>query len=95
MRKLGGSLLAGFVVLGSASALRIESWQHGQAPLGADGGLAPLMVESEALQASIKAENLLARANNLYEIAKLGQEEYEHPTRVIGSAGKFLLTTVA
>ena len=27
-------------------------------------------------------------AKKMYEIAKLGEEEYNHPTRVIGSAGK-------
>lgn len=30
----------------------------------------------------------MARAKKMYEIAKLGEEEYNHPTRVIGSAGK-------
>jgi len=29
----------------------------------------------------------MARAKKMYEIAKLGEEEYNHPTRVIGSAG--------
>ncbi|KAL2760355.1 hypothetical protein ACRALDRAFT_1026055 [Sodiomyces alcalophilus JCM 7366] len=45
------------------------------------------LVESEALQKLIKADNLLARAEHLYEIAKLGEPEYNHPTRVIGSEG--------
>lgn len=45
------------------------------------------LVETEALQDTIKADNLLARAKDLYDIAKLGEEEYNHPTRVIGSDG--------
>lgn len=45
------------------------------------------LVDTEALQDAISADNLLARAKELYEIAKLGEEEYNHPTRVIGSDG--------
>ncbi|KAK1570111.1 peptidase family M28 [Colletotrichum navitas] len=45
------------------------------------------LVETKALQDTISAENLLSRAKELYEIAKLGEEEYNHPTRVIGSDG--------
>jgi aminopeptidase Y len=56
-----------------------------QAPLS--GKLVKPMIDSEALQASITADNLLKRAEELYEIAKLGEEEYNHPTRVIGSEG--------
>jgi aminopeptidase Y len=46
------------------------------------------LVKTEALQASISSERLLARAKDLYEIAKLGEGEYNHPTRVIGSQGR-------
>ena len=46
------------------------------------------IVDSQALQDLIKPENLMARAEKLYEIAKgSSEEEYNHPTRVIGSAG--------
>ncbi|KAK1974609.1 peptidase family M28 [Colletotrichum cereale] len=45
------------------------------------------LVETNALQDTISADNLLSRAKELYEIAKLGEEEYNHPTRVIGSDG--------
>ncbi|KAK2057437.1 peptidase family M28 [Colletotrichum caudatum] len=45
------------------------------------------LVETKALQDTISAENLLSRAKELYDIAKLGEEEYNHPTRVIGSDG--------
>lgn len=46
------------------------------------------IVNSQALQDLIKPENLISRAEKLYEIAKLSEDEYNHPTRVIGSAGK-------
>lgn len=45
------------------------------------------LINSQSLQDTIKIENLLSRAEKLYEIAKLGEEEYNHPTRVIGSKG--------
>lgn len=46
------------------------------------------IVDSQALQDLIKSENLMERAEKLYAIAKLSEDEYNHPTRVIGSAGK-------
>ena len=46
------------------------------------------LVSSEALEAQITEENLRKRAEQLYEIAQEGVEEYNHPTRVIGSEGK-------
>ncbi|KAI9735729.1 MAG: hypothetical protein M1818_006337 [Claussenomyces sp. TS43310] len=45
------------------------------------------LVSSSALQADITADNLLKRANDLFAIAQLGEDEYNHPTRVIGSKG--------
>ncbi|PVI05535.1 aminopeptidase-like protein Y [Periconia macrospinosa] len=45
------------------------------------------LVESPALQDLISADRLEVRAKRLYDIAKLGEHEYNHPTRVIGSAG--------
>lgn len=44
-------------------------------------------VTSDALQGLIDPDNLLRRAEQLLEIAKLGTDEYGHPTRVIGSKG--------
>ncbi|KAH6647179.1 aminopeptidase Y precursor [Truncatella angustata] len=64
-----------------------------QVPLGLNQDEKPMviagrpLVDTEALQDSIKTDNLLARAKELYEIAKLGEDEYNHPTRVIGSEG--------
>lgn len=49
------------------------------------------IVDSEELQASIKSKNLYKRAERLYEIAKLGQDEFNHPTRVIGSDGMYAM----
>ena len=49
------------------------------------------LVNTTKLQASIHTGRLLARAWELYEIAKLSEDEYNHPTRVIGSAGLFTL----
>lgn len=45
------------------------------------------IVDSEALQSKISGENLLGRAKDLYKLAELSYHDYNHPTRVIGSAG--------
>lgn len=45
------------------------------------------LIDTEAIQALITAKGLKKRAEKLYEIAKLGEDEYNHPTRVIGSEG--------
>ena len=45
------------------------------------------LIDSEALQGRISAWNLEARSQVLYQIAKQSEEEYNHPTRVIGSKG--------
>jgi aminopeptidase Y len=44
------------------------------------------VVDSEALQSKIHRKNLLARAEDLYKLAELSFYDYNHPTRVIGSA---------
>jgi aminopeptidase Y len=46
------------------------------------------LISSDALQGHIKSDNLLKRAKELFQIAELGIDEYNHPTRVIGSEGK-------
>lgn len=55
-------------------------------PAGGHGETKPL-VNSTELQDLISGDRLMTRAKKLYDIAKLGEEEYNHPTRVIGSAG--------
>lgn len=45
------------------------------------------LVNSTELQDAISGDRLFARAKKLYEIAKSGEHEYNHPTRVIGSEG--------
>jgi aminopeptidase Y len=52
------------------------------------------LVNSEVLQAHITSENLLKRAKKLFEIAELGAADYNHPTRVIGSAGRHQLLSL-
>ncbi|KAJ4399233.1 Aminopeptidase Y [Didymella pomorum] len=70
-----------------ATALQIPLLSsNNQALLGHPSGSKPL-VNSTELQDLISGDRLLTRAKKLYEIAKLGEEEYNHPTRVIGSAG--------
>ncbi|KAF3917889.1 hypothetical protein ABW20_dc0107811 [Dactylellina cionopaga] len=44
-------------------------------------------VSQAALAAKMDTKNLLARAKDLYTIAKLSEGEANHPTRVIGSLG--------
>ncbi|KAI1865762.1 hypothetical protein JX265_008085 [Neoarthrinium moseri] len=91
--QVAGSL----VLLAASQASAVQNQVAGRAdqvPLGvgADAGInhhktSKPLVSTEALQHSIKSDNLLARAKDLYKIAKLGEDEYNHPTRVIGSEG--------
>jgi aminopeptidase Y len=77
----------------SATALQVPLLSSSnQAPLGHPHGTKPL-VNSTELQDLISGDRLMARAKKMYEIAKLGEEEYNHPTRVIGSAGTFAHVT--
>ena len=85
------STLALCAAVVGATALQIPFLSQEQAPVqiaaGHPDGQKPL-VNSTELQDLISGDRLQARAKELYEIAKLGQDEYNHPTRVIGSAGK-------
>lgn len=82
--------LSGFALCAavtSATALQIPLLSSSnQALLGHAQGTKPL-VNSTELQELISGDRLMTRAKKLYEIAKLGEAEYNHPTRVIGSAG--------
>jgi len=83
--------LSGFALcaaISSATALQIPllSPNNNAGPLGHAHGTKPL-VNSTELQDLVSGDRLMARAKKMYEIAKLGEEEYNHPTRVIGSAG--------
>jgi aminopeptidase Y len=53
------------------------------------------LVSSEALQASIVPKNLLQRAEVLFQIANASVDEYNHPTRVIGSEGRLFTFPVS
>jgi aminopeptidase Y len=94
MAKCMSLRLAGLaLLLGSASGAQkqLQSEQHPlseHTPLADDRVISKPVVDSETLQAAISADNLLTRAKKLYEIAKLSEEEYNHPTRVIGSDGR-------
>lgn len=48
------------------------------------------LVDTETLQAAISADRLLARAKDLFEIAELSHDDYNRPTRVIGSKGELI-----
>ncbi|KAJ8112859.1 hypothetical protein ONZ43_g5289 [Nemania bipapillata] len=56
--------------------------------LEADKAATKPLVDTELLQARITTESLLRHAEALYGIAKSSEEEFGHPTRVIGSEGK-------
>ncbi|KAL4877541.1 hypothetical protein BJY04DRAFT_197794 [Aspergillus karnatakaensis] len=69
-------------LIGGISALRIPLLE--QLPLN---DARSDLVSSQELQDQIHASNLLDRAKVLYSIAEKGIDEYNHPTRVIGSKG--------
>ncbi|KAI1182906.1 peptidase family M28 [Nemania serpens] len=55
--------------------------------LVADQGTTKPLVDTELLQARISTKSLLKHAKALYDIAASSEEEFGHPTRVIGSEG--------
>ncbi|KAI1365606.1 peptidase family M28 [Xylaria arbuscula] len=80
------SLIA--TVAGSVSAqLQKPLFTPSEEVLEADYTGSKPLVDTEALQARIKIDSLQKRAEALYEIAKSSEEEFGHPTRVIGSEG--------
>lgn len=92
-------MMAGFkgaCLLVLASNLPYHSFASGvQQPLVADSAQTSLqlssskpLVDSEELQAAISSDRLLARAKDLFEIAELSHDDYNRPTRVIGSKGE-------
>ena len=97
MTALKAIAVGGLTVFGvSALTVPAERLDTAQRPLNIpeslDQDFVPIstpkqLVDSESLQASITSDKLLARAKQLYEIAGLSREEYNHPTRVIGSKG--------
>lgn len=70
------------------------TWSPWEPSSSASHDLADLpLIDTKVLQDSIKAENLEIKAKDLYQIAKSSEEEYNHPTRVIGSQGESSSTT--
>jgi aminopeptidase Y len=77
-------------LIGGVSALaRIPPQALEQLPLGDVG---KELVSSEALQSQIHVSNLIDRAKILYGLAERSIDEYNHPTRVIGSKGMYVQT---
>jgi hypothetical protein len=93
--KMGvASTLALCATIAGASALQIPFLSSlSQTPVQLSNDSKPL-INSTALQDLISGDRLLTRAKKLFEIAKLGEIEYNHPTRVIGSAGMFTHVTI-
>lgn len=79
-------LATALALTGQCAALQLP-------PFGASVPQIPVagkeLISSSALQSQIDVGNLLKRAKHLYSIAELGSDEYNHPTRVIGSKGSF------
>ncbi|KAL4966366.1 uncharacterized protein BDV14DRAFT_171494 [Aspergillus stella-maris] len=71
-------------LISGISALRVPLPETEQLPLT---DTKTNLVSSEELQSQIHVKNLLDRAKTLYSIAERGIDEYNHPTRVIGSEG--------
>ncbi|EPE10885.1 aminopeptidase y [Ophiostoma piceae UAMH 11346] len=95
--------LAASLLLSSASALKIPGQQQLKSPGGIEdrgliGNAIPAdlagcrpkgkpLVDSAGLQSKISIKRLTSHADTLYNIATTSVAEYNHPTRVIGSAG--------
>lgn len=75
------------VLLGQVSALQLPLFQESNSKWPSTNAGEKPLINSPLLQEQVKAENLLDRARQLYKIAELGEDEYNHPTRVIGSKG--------
>ncbi|KKK23164.1 hypothetical protein P175DRAFT_0501298 [Aspergillus ochraceoroseus IBT 24754] len=79
------SAVLALTLIGGISALQIPLLQTAeQLPLGETR---KALVSSSELQDHIHSSNLLDRAETLYSIAEQSVDEYNHPTRVIGSKG--------
>lgn len=84
------SLVAAALLVGGASAAQLPLIQTSQIPQSPQIPVAAgekHLVSSDALQEQIDPASLLQRAKTLYHIAEQGIDEFNHPTRVIGSRG--------
>ncbi|GAB7348936.1 hypothetical protein MBLNU459_g7622t1 [Dothideomycetes sp. NU459] len=82
-----GRLSAWLAYVSIVAAGQIPLQQSTNSPSAIDTIGKSGLVSSSALQSDIVIENLLHRAKQLSKIADLGIDEYNHPTRVIGSKG--------
>lgn len=73
--------------VGAAAAGQIPLQQSTNSQPAIDTVRKSGLISSTALQGDIDVEKLLYRAKELSKIADLGFDEYNHPTRVIGSKG--------
>ncbi|GFP51933.1 aminopeptidase Y [Trichoderma asperellum] len=83
------ALTASFALSASAAGLG-GSWQ--QSPLTSPSSLSSSqgskpLISTEALQDAISIDALVKRAEKFYKFAQTSEEDYGHPTRVIGSSG--------
>ena len=92
----GSKHLAALLAASGASALQIplQFPLHLPAKLGpwhsadvGDSAVSKHLIDSEKLQAMISGDNLMKRAKELYHSAQSSEDEFNHPTRVIGSEG--------
>lgn len=84
--------MAAALLLGGASAVQLPlypPYSIPQSPQVQIPAAEKHLVSSEALQEQIDPASLLRRAKTLYRIAEQGIDEFNHPTRVIGSRGMF------
>lgn len=93
-RKITYLAAAATALLGSAAALDaqrpfVASESEVEHAIVAAAAAGKPLVDTEKLQASITGENLVKRAKDLFKVAQLSEDEYNHPTRVIGSQGMF------
>jgi aminopeptidase Y len=87
------SAVAALAFTGATSALQIPlqvpfnaPWTGTHAVHHDDGDELPL-IDSKTFQDRITSFALEGRAKVLYDLAKKSEDEYNHPTRVIGSKG--------
>ncbi|TWU75757.1 hypothetical protein ED733_002118 [Metarhizium rileyi] len=70
-----------------AAALHLPQQPLNDPPISPGTDISGTPVTTIALQDHIDKDRLWERAEKLYELAKKSEDEYNHPTRVIGSKG--------
>jgi aminopeptidase Y len=78
------------LTLSSFATASVIQYPLGVAP-STDSLISKPLVSSDAIQDDITSDGLLKRAEHLFKLAELSFDEYNHPTRVIGSKGESLV----